>query len=146
MVAAAVVVATLVGLLITIRKEHTAAETRAIQVQTSKPPAMFSVLLTPGTTRGPAKIKLVTIPQGTDIVQLQLDLDGDRHPTYTAALKTTAGTQVWEQANLTPQPDGSILGRVPAGVLISGSYELALSAISGKSPEIVGYYYFQISR
>ncbi len=146
LIAAAVVVATVVGLLFTIRKEHTAVETRATQVQPAKPLAIFSVLLTPGTTRGAGQIKRVSIPPGTAVLQLQLDLEGDRHPAYTATLKTTAGTQVWEQANLRPQPDGSILCLIPASNFESGSYELTLDATSGMSLEVVAYYYFQISR
>jgi hypothetical protein len=80
------------------------------------------------------------------LVQLQLDLEGDHHPVYAATLKTTAGTQAWEQAGINAQSDGSILCRVPATVFKSGSYELALTAASGTSPEVVAYYYFQVSR
>jgi hypothetical protein len=146
LIAAAVVVATVVGLLISIRKGHTTVESRATQVQSSKPPVMFSVLLTPGATRGAGQIKRVTIPPGTGVLRLQLDLEGDRHSAYIATLKTTAGTQVWEQAGLIPQPDGSVLCLVPASNFESGSYELTLAATSGRSPEVVAYYYFQISR
>lgn len=151
LIAAAVVIATAIGLLVTLRKEHNVVVTREIpriaapQAQPSTAPVVFSVLLTPGTTRGGGQIKRLAIPPGSDFVQLQLDLEGDRHSGYAATLKTTVGTQVWEQSALTPRPDGSILCRVPAGVFKSGSYELALAATSGKSPEIVAYYYFQVS-
>jgi hypothetical protein len=151
-IAAAVVVATAIGLLVTLRKDRSAVETRATpsisapQAQPSAAPVVFSVLLTPGATRGGGEIKRLAIPAGTDLVQLQLDLEGDRHPVYTATLKTTSGTQVWEQAGLNPRSDGSVLCRVPAGVFKSGSYELALAATPGRSPEIVAYYYFQIFR
>ncbi len=151
LIAATVVVATAIGLLLTIRKDHNVVVTRetpgiaAPQARPSTAPVMFSVLLTPGTTRGGGQIKRLTIPPGTDFLQLQLDLEGDRHPGYAATLKTTAGTQVWEQSALTSRPDGSILCRVPAGVFKSGSYELALSATSGRWPEVVAYYYFQVS-
>jgi hypothetical protein len=148
LIAAAVVVATVVGLLFTLRKDHNAVETRATPPISapSTPPIVFSVLLTPGATRGGGEIKRLAIPPGTDLVQLQLDLEGDRHPSYTATLKTTSGTQVWEQAGLNAQPDGSVRCRVPAGIFKSGSYELALAAASGRSPEVVAYYYFQVFR
>lgn len=146
LIAAAVVVATAIGLLITLRQEHNAVETRAATQAQPSAPVLFSVLLTPGATRGGGEIKRLPIPPGTDLVQLQLDLEGDRHPDYAATLKTTSGTQVWEQAGLTPQPDGSILCRVPTGVFKSGSYELALTATSGRSLEVVAYYYFQVLR
>src|SRR5882762_7774529 len=151
LIAAAVVIATVVGLLFTVRKDHNAVDTRAIppvRAPRAQPsaPVVFSVLLTPGATRGGGEIKRLVIPGGTDLVQLQLDLEGDRHPSYTATLKTTSGTQVWEQAGLNPERDVSILCRVPAGIFKSGSYELALAATSGRSPEIVAYYYFQVFR
>jgi len=150
LVAATVVVATAIAMLVTFRRDNVVVtrETPRItapQAQPSTAPVVFSVLLTPGTTRGGGQIKRLAIPPGTDFVQLQLDLEGDRHSGYAATLKTTAGTQVWEQTGLTPQPDGSILCRVPAGVFKSGSYELTLAATSGKSPDVVAYYYFQAS-
>ena len=151
LIAAAVVVTTAIGLLITLRKDHNAVETRstpsisAPQVKPSAAPVVFSVLLTPGATRG-GGIKRLTIPPGTDVLQLQLDLEGDRQPAYAATLKATSGTQVWEQAGLNPRSDGSVLCRVPAGGFKSGSYELALAATSGRSPEVVAYYYFQVFR
>ena len=148
-----VLVATAIGLLLTLRKDHNAIETRttppitAPQAQPPSAPVVFSALLTPGTTRGGGAIKRLAIPSGTDLVQLQLDLEGDHHPVYAATLKTTSGTQVWEQAGLNAQSDGSILCRVPDTVFKSGSYELALTATaSGRSPEVVAYYYFQVSR
>jgi len=151
LIAAAVVVAAAIGLSVTLRKGHSVVETRAApqQTQSSTIPVVFSVLLTPGATRSGGEIKRLSIPQGTDLVQLQLDLEGDRHPDYAATLKTTSGAQVWEQAGLKPQPDGSILCRIPAGVFKSGSFELTLTATaaaSGTSPEVVAYYYFQIFR
>jgi hypothetical protein len=152
LIAAAVVMATAIGLLVTLRKDHSAVETRgnpsisAPQAQPSTAPVVFSVLLTPGATRGGGEIKRLAIPPGTDLVQLQLDLEGDRHPVYAAALKTTSGAQVWQQARLNPQSNGSVLCRVPAGIFKSGSYELALSATSGRAPEVVAYYYFQVFR
>jgi hypothetical protein len=152
LIAAAVVVATAIGLLLTLRKDHSAIETRATppisapQAQPSTAPVVFSVLLTPGATRGGGQIKRLTIPSGTDVVQLQLDLEGDRHPAYTATLKTTSGAQVWAQAGLNPQSDGSVLCRVPAGIFKSGSYELALAATSGRPTDVLAYYYFQVFR
>jgi anti-sigma factor RsiW len=153
LIAAVVVVATATGLLFTLRKDHKSVETRtappisAPKAQPATAPVVFSVLLTPGATRGGGEIKRLAIPPGTDLVQLQLDLEGDHHPVYAATLKTTSGTQVWEQSGLNPQSDGSILCRVPDNVFKSGSYELALTAAaSGRSPEVVAYYYFQASR
>lgn len=152
LIAAVVLVAAAIGLLFTLRKDHNAVETRATppasvpRALPSPAPAVFSVLLTPGATRGGGGIKRLAIPPGTDLVQLQLDLEGDRHPSYTATLKTTSGTQVWEQAGLNPQSDSSVLCRVPVGVFKSGSYELTLAAASGRSPGVVAYYYFQIFR
>jgi len=151
LIAAVVLVAAAIGLLSLVGKNHNAVETRAMPSLSApqalpSPSVAFSVLLTPGATRGGGEIKRLAIPPGTDLVQLQLDLEGDRHPFYTATLKTTSGTQVWEQAALNPQSDGSALCRVPAGVFKSGSYELTLTAASGRSPEVVAYYYFQIFR
>jgi len=153
LIAAVVVVATATGLLFTLRNQHNAVETHtappitAPQAQPPSAPVVFSVLLTPGTTRGGGEIKRLAIPSGTDLVQLQLDLEGDHQPVYAATLKTTSGTQVWEQAGLNAQSGGSILCRVPDTVFKSGSYELALTATaSGRSPEVVAYYYFQVSR
>jgi hypothetical protein len=151
LIAAAVVAATVVGLLLTSRTNHNAIETRANpavtapQAQRAKPPVVFSILLTPGTTRGGAQIKRLEIPAGTHLVQLQLDLEGDSHRAFDATLKTTAGTEVWEQTGFVPQPDGSVLCRIPASLLKSGSYELTLSATPGESAGIVAYYYFRIS-
>jgi len=135
LIAAVVLVATATGLLFNLRNQHNAVETRtatptsAPKAKPSTAPVVFSVLLTPA-----------------DLVQLQLDLEGDHHPVYAVTLKTTSGTQVWEQAGLNAQSDGSILCRVPANVFKSGSYELALNATSRRSPEVVAYYYFQVSR
>src|SRR5260370_843919 len=80
-IAAAVLVATAIGLLVTLRKEHNAVETRgtpsisapqassAPQAQPSPAPVVFSVLLTPGATRSGGEIKRLAIPPGTDLVQ-----------------------------------------------------------------------------
>jgi len=147
LVAAMVLVAAAVGYLaMEQRKQPAVATTAPTQAAPATPrkPVVFSVLLSPGALRGGEKIRQVAIPPGTDVAQLQLDLENDRHPSYSAVLKTVSGATVWEGSDLAPAPDGSVSCSVPATALKPASYELTLSAVKGAKPEVVGYYYFQV--
>ena len=125
-------------------------ELRLNRAQTgSGAPVTMSVLLSPGVVRGAGQAKQIAVPASTQLVELQLDPEGDRHAAYRVTLKTTAGAKVWEQTNLAPQstPAGRMLSVwLPASALARGDYELTLEGISnGGKAELAGYYYFKIN-
>jgi len=146
LIAATLVVAAGVGYWVVVGQRNAgreSAEVSAPQRPTApKSTAVLSVVLTPGVLRGSEKRKQIVIPPGTDTVQLQLDVENDRHASYSAMLKTNAGETAWEQNGLSRQPDQSVLCNVPAVALKPASYELALKGGS----DTVGYYYFVVSQ
>lgn len=142
LIAAVVVVAAGIGFLtLGPRAKNVPQDARVPQTQApARQPVIYSTLLTPGVLRSGQKMKQVVAPPGTDIVQFQLDLESDRHASYSAVLRTSSGVPVWQEEALAPQPDQSLLCRVRASALKPASYEMALSA----GGQVVAYYYFQI--
>jgi hypothetical protein len=146
-IAAALLIA-LAGAWMAVRRPAAESARLAAPASTSAAPALFSVLLSPGTVRGSAAIPEIRIPAGANTVELQLDLEGDAHPWYSVTLRTTGGAEVAEQSPVTPRrmPDGLVAAvRIPANLLKSGSYELALEGVAANGQrEMAGFYYFRV--
>jgi anti-sigma factor RsiW len=121
--------------------------------RTDRPAPQLSIatfVLAPGLTRDAAGDRTFVIPEGTQIVRLRLPLDkGDEYPAYRAELNTASGNSVWKGDQLRSQPEAagqSLVLDVPADLLRSDRYELALTGINKDIVEDIGYYYFGFVR
>jgi hypothetical protein len=120
------------------------------QVAKLGPPALSSVskLLTPGLSRQPDSGNpgnRLTIPAGTAVVTLRLDLERDPYPYYDVVVETVDGTRIHGAKRLASQPthnDGRCVAvQLPSRVLATGDYIVTLygHATSGESPVVESY-------
>jgi len=97
-------------------------------------PAFVFELALSGTRSGEQDHSVMTIPRGTQRVEIQLPLDeglGDSYKTYRATvLDAASGTEVWSRESLTPRAgkDGPLVVlSLPAAKLPEGLYRVDLS-------------------
>jgi hypothetical protein len=117
---------------------------------TSATSAVVSLLLSPSIVRGAGEAKELPLPQTTERLQLQLELEeGDEYQSYAATLDEAQGKTVWQRDGLRARKvrGGRIINlQLPAGLLAAGKYEVQLSGrASGRQPEPVAYYYFSVT-
>ena len=108
--------------------------------------AVLSFVLPPGGVRGDGeKPKPLVIPQGTNAIQLELQLKkNDDHRSFRAQLLTADGKEIWRRDNLQPRGRNLIL-RLLAELLADGDYEVALKGRTASHEyEEAGSYYFTI--
>ena len=115
-----------------------------------EPGRVLAVVLTPGFTRDQGEgIKRISIPPGTDTVQLQLQIAGaDQYQSYRALLQTTEGEEKLEANDLKPTKAGTsvvISLQLAADRLTRGDYYVRLSGLSPRGEyEDVGRYSFRV--
>ncbi|MDX2029219.1 MAG: hypothetical protein SF339_01020 [Blastocatellia bacterium] len=109
------------------------------------PRTVFSFLLSPTSVRGGAGQPL-TLPAGTDLVQLRLRVDPGEWVRFEAAIHTADRAPVWRGRNLRAR-DGIVTLALPAARLPHNDYILTLSgaAADGRVEEI-NRYSFRILR
>ena len=112
-------------------------------------PQPFAVLLAPGLRRDGATLKEVSIPIGTQVVRLDMELDrGDENQRYLVTIATQEGRQMWRQEPLESQARGSGFVAemwLPTRVLQPGVYELTLNVLSpAGNPRVLQYYTFAV--
>lgn len=95
-----------------------------------KPPrlSIASFVLSPGLVRDTGESNELLIPPGTNLVRLQLDVEGEGYQSYSAALETIDGTEIW-QGKLTARSTKSgksVVLRAPANLLSRRDYILTL--------------------
>lgn len=83
--------------------------------------------------RGAETLEKLTIPAGTDLVEIQIDLEGleDVESFHVAVRSKVEEKTVWEMGGFKPQrlDEGTVLVlEIPAGRLPSGRYEVAVTA------------------
>ena len=104
-------------------------------------PVKFVIQLAFTTLRGAeeAAVEQHQIPQGTEIVEIQVDLEGlESAPSFHAAVQGAEGASIWEKNGLKPKrlDWGMVLVLdIPAGRLPDGRYTVAVKA-QGDSEEM----------
>jgi hypothetical protein len=113
---------------------------------------VFTVALEPGQTRivGEKEMTVVEVPQGVDVVNLQLMIGEKGGQSYQASLFTDKGEEEFTQNELQAESatEKVVSVPVPAGVLIRGDYRLRLKARmpDGNVEEIASYSFRVIRR
>jgi hypothetical protein len=115
-----------------------------VEKQSQKPSI---IALVSGSTRSEGVTPRVSIPQGVDSVQLQLELKRNDYQTYKAELLGDTSVLVSSEA-MKPEGNGGrsvVYMPVPANVLKPGDYQVRLSGISDSGGvEVVDRYPFRV--
>lgn len=114
-----------------------------------EPGKVFAAMLAPGLTRGDEEGTQISIPPGTDTLELQLQIaSADQHQTYRALLQTTDGLEKFKANDLKPTTTGAravVPLRLAAGLLTRGDYYVKLSGLTPRGEyEDVGRYSFRV--
>ena len=122
----------------------------ARQSETAALPTVLA-LLTIGGSRAEAGASVITLPKDAGAIQLRVRLNpADRFDRYAMELRSSSNLVVWradDRRATTEAGDLLIEGTVPAVTVIDGSYELAVSGLSGSSaPEPLGFVQVRVSR
>jgi hypothetical protein len=108
---------------------------------------IISFILPAGSLRGGHQQKRLAIPPSAHSVKLQLDGEAG-YKSYRAAIRTAGGDEVWSQTGLLARSTDwglAVVLTVPASVLATGDYELALSGVTAQGEfEVVDYYRFTV--
>ena len=120
------------------------------QQQTPQPGNVLAVVLTPGLTREGGEIKRITIPPGTGVVRLQLEIPKNDYNNYRVSVVSVDRTTVWSGNHVQASDQGGtklITADVPAASLTSGDYQVK---VSGQLPngtfEDTASYSFRVAR
>jgi hypothetical protein len=94
---------------------------------------VVAVVLTPGLIREGGEIKRISIPPGTETVQLRLQLSAVNYQSYRVVLLRSEGAEVWSRENLKPDKAGEKFLRVdlPAKTLRRDDYQIKVSGWLG---------------
>lgn len=108
----------------------------------------ITFILTPELVRGASEPKRLVIPQGAELVRMQLDLERGDYKSYRAVLETVEGNRIWSSGSLKARPNNSgkifTLG-LPASLFTKRGYILRLSGVIADGRlESVGEYYFNV--
>jgi TolA-binding protein len=112
--------------------------------------SILSFALLPGTRGGSSRPKL-TLPTEARLVRLQLGLEaGDEYKSYRVQLNSQTTPAVWSQSNLSARAARGgqvVVLNLPAKLLTTGQYELALTGITNDGrTEAVAYYNFDVQK
>jgi len=111
---------------------------------------IWAVELTPGLSRGDGEIKQISVPSGTDTVQLDLKVAStERYQRYRAILQTPEGREILRRDSLTAvftAGSGTLSFQVPVNLITSGDYSIKLSGLnqSGEYDDL-GRYSFRVT-
>jgi anti-sigma factor RsiW len=112
-------------------------------------PSMVAFALTPGGVRDSGTFNRVTIPSGTRLVELKLELGDNRYQDYRAVLESN-GSEILVVNKLKPErigPNQFIVLPVPANILPHEDYSLKLSGVSSAGEyDAIGNYSFRVLR
>jgi chorismate mutase len=111
-------------------------------------PSMVTFALTPGLVRDMGSTKKLSVPPGTKLVQLQLDLPADDYNKYRAVLQNAEGGEISSQTlpkPKTPDNDDVFHLILPAYILPPGDYSVKLSGINANGDlEDLAKYSFRV--
>ena len=112
-------------------------------------PVLFAFLLTPS-LRDLGSSQKLSIPFGTNLVQLELKFATEDYPKYHAVLQRVEGDEIWSQTWSRAEPAARLqLMRLvlQAKLLTPGDYILNLKGITASGEaENAGKYYFRVIR
>jgi hypothetical protein len=117
-----------------------------------EPGNILVVALSPGLSRDErGTIKEITIPPGTDAVQLKLRISGDvQYQSYRASLQTSDGVEKLRVSDLKTTATGNsviVQLQAAAGLLTRGDYYVKLSGLNPRGEyDDVGRYSFRVTR
>jgi hypothetical protein len=112
-------------------------------------PAIALVLMPQTRSVGP--IATIAVPDGANVVELELQLESNDFARYQALLKDPGTNRiVWSRDRITVRAGGdtpAVALSIPAGVLRSQHYSLELSGTNARGEaEVAGSYVFQVVR
>jgi hypothetical protein len=118
---------------------------RLRQSQTNLDQLKTIALLLPPPTRGAARLPTISVPAGTDVALLLLELEADDFPAYKAALKNSVTRQVlWNSGSLGSSSLGekrAVSISFPANLLKQRNYIVELTGLPARgAPESIGSY------
>ena len=118
---------------------------RLLQWQTNWEQLRTIALFLPPPTRGAARLPTISLPAGTDVAILLLELEADDFPAYKAALKDSVTRQVlWSSGSLRPSSLGekrAVSISIPANLLKQRNYIVELTGVPTRgAPEPIGTY------
>jgi hypothetical protein len=96
-------------------------------------------------------MQLLALDPSVQVAHIEIELDSrDRFRQFRAELHTGIGTEILTFGSLSRQrtANGNVVSfDVPASILATGKYELALQGLSpGEPSQAVGYYYFRVQK
>jgi hypothetical protein len=114
------------------------------------PGRILAVQLTSGMSRGVTEIKTISIPAGTDTVQLELRIDATgQYRGYAAVLQALDGLEKFKNDSLTARTlgvGGVVDFQVPAALLNQANYSVKLSGVNQTGQlENLGRYSFRVT-
>src|SRR6185503_17468995 len=127
-----------------IRAQPPVSGSRAVD-RPASPVRIASLRLLAGGGRSAGEAQTLRLVPGTELAQIELDLERDEYPRYRAALATAEGRPVWSRGNLSSRRatagESLLVLRVPAGVLPAGDYVLRLTGVpaSGAAEPVEAY-------
>lgn len=111
--------------------------------------SVASVVLAPQLRAG-KQIQTISLPERTDAVAMQLELEADDYPAYRVALQNQENKAVWQSGKLKTKTRGgnkTLSVSFPAALLKSQVYSLEVSGISPNgTAETVTNYTFKVVR
>jgi hypothetical protein len=112
-----------------------------------KQPAIASFILMPGSSRSSNEIRPLLIRRGTDVLQLQLNVETQGNFQYQVDVRTADDQEIWSQDGLRARPrpaGGAVRLSLPANLLVPGDYLILLQMITATGEtEDVGQYVFR---
>jgi hypothetical protein len=134
-------------------EQERAARSRLDQSLTNiqKQQKTVSFVLMPGAARSSDSGRSLLIRRGTDVVQLQLDVENQNNFQYRVDVRTADDHEIWSQDDLRARSrpgGGAVVLSLPANLLIPGDYVILLRMITATGDiEDAGEYAFRtISR
>jgi hypothetical protein len=113
------------------------------------PPAVVSLALSPGISRGGGARPKLLLPQATGRARLQIGIEPeDQYSRFSVELRAQGGQRVWAEDNLRARAvrgGRTVVLYLPGNILRDGQYELTLKGVTGEGAvEEIGYYYFDV--
>jgi hypothetical protein len=113
------------------------------------PPAVVSLALSPGISRGGGARPKLLLPQATGRARLQIGIEPeDQYSRFSVELRAQGGQRVWAEDNLRARDvrgGRTVVLYLPGNILRDGQYELTLKGVTGEGAvEEIGYYYFDV--
>lgn len=117
---------------------------------TQGPSKVLAVTLTPGLTRADGQITKISIPPGTDALQLKLQLPRADYLSYRAVLVGEDRSELWSADDLKPVLSNAttfIEANIPSRIVRPGDYEVKVSGLlSSGQFEAAQRFTFRVSR